>query len=96
MNKLAVIAFILGLSASAVQAMPLASGQAPTSMIVKVAGGCGLGFHRGPYGGCRPNGGEAVVVVPGVVVVAPRAGPCGGMGQHRVCGVDGRCVRVCN
>ena len=21
------------------------------------AGGCGLGFHRGPYGGCRPNGG---------------------------------------
>ena len=18
-------------------------------------GGCGLGFHRGPYGGCRPN-----------------------------------------
>lgn len=28
------------------------------------AGGCGPGFHRGPYGGCRPNG--------GVVVVAPR------------------------
>ena len=20
-----------------------------------VAGGCGLGFHRGPYGCCRPN-----------------------------------------
>jgi hypothetical protein len=33
------------------------------------AGGCGIGFHRGPYGGCRPN---AVVVVPGApVVVAP-------------------------
>ena len=31
------------------------------------AGGCGPGFHRGPYGGCRPNGG-AVVVVPRVVV----------------------------
>jgi hypothetical protein len=32
-------------------------------------GGCGIGFHRGPYGGCRPN---AVVVVPGApVVVAP-------------------------
>jgi len=28
------------------------------------AQGCGPGFHRGPYGGCRPNG--------GVVVVAPR------------------------
>lgn len=33
-----------------------------------VAQGCGLGFHRGPWGGCRPNG---VVVVPGPVVVAP-------------------------
>lgn len=35
------------------------------------AGGCGIGFHRGPYGGCRPNG--PVVVAPGpAVVVAPR------------------------
>ncbi|MGZ5874534.1 MAG: GCG_CRPN prefix-to-repeats domain-containing protein [Bradyrhizobium sp.] len=34
------------------------------------AGGCGLGFHRGPYGGCQPNRG-AVVVAPGPVVVAP-------------------------
>jgi hypothetical protein len=33
-------------------------------------GGCGPGFHRGPYGGCRPNGGP-VVVAPGAVVVAP-------------------------
>jgi hypothetical protein len=32
------------------------------------AGGCGVGFHRGPYGGCQPNGG-AVVVAPGAVVV---------------------------
>ena len=32
-------------------------------------GGCGIGFHRGPYGGCRANGG--VVVVPGVVVAPP-------------------------
>ena len=31
------------------------------------AGGCGPGFHRGPYGGCQPNRG--VVVVPGAVVV---------------------------
>jgi hypothetical protein len=21
----------------------------------QAAGGCGVGFHRGPYGGCRPN-----------------------------------------
>jgi hypothetical protein len=25
-------------------------------LIVLVAGGCGVGFHRGPYGGCRANG----------------------------------------
>ena len=46
------------------------------------AGGCGLGFHRGPYGGCRPNGGGAivvgapVVVAPAPVVVVPRARVC--------------------
>src|SRR5437763_13685672 len=49
------------------------------------AGGCGPGFHRGPYGGCRPNGGAVavaprvvaprVVVAPPVVVV-PRARVC--------------------
>jgi hypothetical protein len=42
------------------------------------AGGCGLGYHRGPYGGCRPNGG-VVVVAPRVVrpiVVVPRARVC--------------------
>jgi hypothetical protein len=33
------------------------------------AGGCGPGFHRGPYGGCARNRG--VVVVPGAVVVRP-------------------------
>src|SRR5947209_765170 len=42
------------------------------------AGGCGIGFHRGPYGGCRPNG--VVVVGPRVVarpvVVVPRARIC--------------------
>jgi hypothetical protein len=34
------------------------------------AGGCGAGFHRGPYGGCVVNRG-AVVVAPAPVVVAP-------------------------
>jgi hypothetical protein len=29
--------------------------------------GCGVGYHRGPYGGCRPNMG------PGPVVVVPAA-----------------------
>jgi hypothetical protein len=45
------------------------------------AGGCGPGFHRGPYGGCRPNGGAIVVaprvvVAPAPVVVVPRARVC--------------------
>jgi hypothetical protein len=44
------------------------------------AGGCGPGFHRGPYGGCRPNGGPVVVapgrVVEGAVVVVPRGRVC--------------------
>jgi hypothetical protein len=95
MKKLVAFAFIMGLSGAAVQAMPLASVQSPDSMIVKVAGGCGIGFHRGPYGGCRPNRGP-VVVVPGAVVVAPGPGPCGGRGRHRACSPEGRCVMVCN
>ena len=32
------------------------------------AGGCGPGFHRGPLGGCRVNGG------PGIVVGGPAIG----------------------
>lgn len=31
---------------------------------VEAREGCGVGFHRGPYGHCRPNGGRPVVVVP--------------------------------
>ena len=40
------------------------------------AGGCGPGWHRGPYGGCQPNRGAVVVapryVRPPAVVVRPR------------------------
>jgi len=31
-------------------------------------GGCGAGFHRGPYGGCRANGGPVVVGVGGPAI----------------------------
>lgn len=48
----------LSVGSVAAQAMPAAgvdgTGAAPE--VVLVAGGCGIGFHRGPYGGCRPNG----------------------------------------
>jgi hypothetical protein len=45
------------------------------------AGGCGPGFHRGPYGGCRVNGGAIVVapravVVERPIVVVPRGRVC--------------------
>jgi hypothetical protein len=31
--------------------------------------GCGPGFHRGPYGHCRPNRDRVVRVAPGALVV---------------------------
>jgi hypothetical protein len=48
-------------------------------------GGCGLGFHRGPYGGCRPNVGPVVVVPGAPVVVAPAV-----VAPPVVCGVGYR------
>lgn len=55
---LSALAIGLGLAAtSASQAMPvspLASPQAASEDVVRVAQGCGPGFHRGPYGACRP------------------------------------------
>ena len=56
------------------QAFPISSANAQlgTSDVTLVAGGCGIGFHRGPYGGCRPNGAVVVApVVPVPLVVAP-------------------------
>jgi hypothetical protein len=51
-----IFAIGLGLAAmSASQAMPLAPlDQAASTDAIRVAGGCGPGWHRGPYGGCRP------------------------------------------
>lgn len=45
------------------------------------AGGCGPGWHRGPYGGCGRNRGPVVVapgpvVVERPVVVVPRVRAC--------------------
>ncbi len=51
------IAIGLGLTGmTASQAMPLApvTGQTTSPAVILVAGGCGYGWHRGPYGGCRP------------------------------------------
>jgi hypothetical protein len=46
----------------------LAASAAVTSIApAEARDGCGAGFHRGPYGHCRPNG-------PGVFVGAPAIG----------------------
>ena len=58
----AVLGSFLSLSAEAVPIAPLDSEL--NSDVSLVAGGCGAGFHPGPYGHCRPN---AVVVAPAVV-----------------------------
>jgi hypothetical protein len=44
-------------AASNVQAMPMSGNTESVSSapIILTAGGCGPAFHRGPYGGCRPN-----------------------------------------
>lgn len=44
------------MSAGVASAMPLAPIASATSNdVVMIAGGCGPGWHRGPYGGCRRN-----------------------------------------
>jgi hypothetical protein len=52
-------------------ALVLVAGSVAGFGAANAAGGCGLGFHRGPYGGCRPNGGVVVVERPAVVVERP-------------------------
>ena len=54
-SALALISLAAAVPANAMP-FPLLADQAP-SAITLTAGGCGIGFHRGPYGGCRPNGG---------------------------------------
>ncbi|MBR0835801.1 hypothetical protein JQ612_21665 [Bradyrhizobium manausense] len=50
------VALTLGAVISSAQAMPLAPFGAPANGdVIAVAGGCGAGWHRGPYGGCLRN-----------------------------------------
>jgi hypothetical protein len=48
----------------------LVVGTSASFSAANAAGGCGPGWHRGPYGGCQPNRGGVVVVNPAPVVVA--------------------------
>jgi hypothetical protein len=56
MKTLVAAAFFASLIAGAATAMPLGpTAQGLQSDIIQVAGGCGRGWHRGTYGGCRRN-----------------------------------------
>ena len=54
------------------------------------AGGCGPGFHRGPYGGCQPNGPVVVAPVAPVVVAPVVVAPAVVAPAPVVCGVGFR------
>jgi hypothetical protein len=69
----AVLAAVVSFNAQALPVAAFQSGQAEP-LVTLVAGGCGPGFHRGPYGHCRANR-EAVVVVPGAPVVVEPVAP---------------------
>jgi hypothetical protein len=56
LSVFAATGFAVAVFASAAQAMPAAPiGGDARSGVTLVAGGCGPGWHRGPYGRCRPN-----------------------------------------
>jgi len=56
MKKFIALAFLLATVTGTAQAMPLAPARsAANTDIIQVAGGCGAGWHRGPYGGCLRN-----------------------------------------
>jgi hypothetical protein len=65
------VSFVFSFDAKAFPVLPAA--QVATSDVMKVRGFCGLGFHRGPYGGCVRNGVPYGYVAP--VVVAPYVAP---------------------
>ena len=56
MKTIFVSTLLLAAMTAAAGAMPRTPLGAPASTdVIQVAGGCGAGWHRGPYGGCRRN-----------------------------------------
>src|SRR4029450_14163018 len=98
MTKLLTVGVSIGVSifcVAAAQSMPVAPlEQAQTSLTIPVAGGCGPGFHRGPYGGCRRNGYYSGVYYGGAVAPGGGGGPGVAGGPPGVGGPRGR--RGCN
>jgi hypothetical protein len=52
MHRLIAVTFLMGMlmSATIASAMAPAPMAPDNSQVIRVAGGCGPGFHRGPYG----------------------------------------------
>jgi hypothetical protein len=58
MNRMIAAVFLAStlMGAGVATAMPLAPlAPAHGTDVIEVAGGCGPGWHRGPFGGCRRN-----------------------------------------
>jgi hypothetical protein len=53
MRKILAAALLVGAITGVAEAMPVAS--PANGDVTAVAGGCGKGWHRGPYGGCLKN-----------------------------------------
>lgn len=72
-------------SAPSAQAFPATAPDhaGAASEITLIAGGCGPGFHRGPFLGCRPN--RFFGPRPFVVVRRPVLCRIVGLIPHRVC-----------
>jgi hypothetical protein len=54
MYRLIALAFAASIIAAPAIAMPSSVASTGTD-VIQVAGGCGPGFHRGPFNGCRQN-----------------------------------------
>jgi len=56
MRRCLAATFLVAMIAGTAQAMPIVSlNTGANPVIVRIAGGCGAGWHRGPYGGCLRN-----------------------------------------
>jgi hypothetical protein len=83
MQRLIAAAFLAAtlIGAGAANAMPLVPIAPDNTGIIKVAGGCGPGFHRDPYGGClQTYANPDAHVCPGGYHIGPNGG-CRGNGR---------------
>jgi hypothetical protein len=81
----------LGFPVIAAQGTPFSSNPNRSSLVVRVADGCGFNKYRDAQGVCRRK-----YVIGGRYEKRPLYGPCGGVNSHRVCNLYGQCWMVCN